>query len=238
MKKLIALLCVVMLLCTCVACSREPNYDDSPVDYNEPTTSVEVKDPQKENAIPTDDLSRYATTTGALTNYRIAAGYTSTTENIVNIILHDGKDQQTRRVFYNTINPDGTSTMNKQEEWSFVWSENAKYTIKDGEKIRSEHNFTQSATETTFAVMVDELICAGFYDAIISKMSTATYNIVKDYYELETIELVQGNETFLFDEIYITVFSNQIESIHCNNGTQSIIIELTGVNDVDFGGTE
>ena len=239
MKKIIALLCIVMILCTCAACSQQEYYDEMITDETtEPTESIEVHDPQKENAIPTDDLSRYATNTGSLTNYRIAAGYTSTTENVVTIIMHDGENQQSRRVLHNTINPDGTATLSKHEEYRLVWSENAKYTSKDNEEVKADYSFEKSAAETTFAVVVDELVCPGFYDAIITNMSTATYNIIKDYYELDPIEIAYNGETMLFSTIYITVSGNRIESIHCDNGTQSITIELTGVNDVNFGGNE
>ncbi|MBQ8806278.1 MAG: hypothetical protein IJZ68_07485 [Bacteroidaceae bacterium] len=239
MKKIIALLCAVLMLCMCAACSNKPDYnDDITPEDNSTEPTYEVQDPQKDNAIPTDDLSRYATATGVLTNYRLAAGYTSTTENIVTIIMHDGKNQQTRKIFYNTVNPDGTSMMNKQEEFRYVWSENAKYTVKDDEEVKAEYAFAQPALETTFAVSVDELTCKGFYDAIVQHMATATYNIIKDYYELDTIQLDNGEETILFDDIYITVSNGRIESIHCTNGTQTITIELTGINDVNFGGEE
>lgn len=235
MKKLIALLCTVTLLCTCAACSQKNPDDTHPT--GETTPTYEIRDPQKENAIPTEDLSRYAINTGKLTNYRIAAGYTSTTENVVTIILHDGKNQQTRRILHNTINPDGTSTLDKKEDIRYVWSENAQYQICDGKEEKFEHTFQQPAAETTLSLTVNELTCDGFFEAIVTNMSTSTYNIVKDCYNLDAIQLSNGDETLLFDDISIIVASDYIESIHCANGTQEITLELTGINDVDFGGT-
>lgn len=231
MKKLIALLCTTALLCTCAACSRK---EPKPTENTTPT--YEIKDPQKENAIPTEDLSRYATQTGLLTNYRIALGYTSTTENVVTIILHDGSNQQTRRVFHNIVHPDGTSTLNTQEDIRYIWSENAQYQMKNGEEKKLDYEFSQAADETTFAVTVNSLTCDGFYEAISANMATATYNIIKDCYELDGIQLTNDNETIMFEDVQIFVSSNYIESIYCTNGTQEITIELTGINDVNFGG--
>lgn len=236
MKKLLSFLCIMTVLCTCAACSRKNPTQTQPTDETTPT--YEFRDPQKENAIPTDDLSRYATKTGMLTNYRVATGYTSTTENIVTIVLHDGVNQQTQRILHNTINPDGTVTLTKKEDIRYVWSENAKYQMQNDEEKKLDYSFSQSAAETTFASTVNALTCDGFYETIAANMSTATYNIVKDYYELDAMQLTHGNETLMFEDVHVVVSSKYIESIHCSNGTQTITIELTGIDDVDFGANE
>lgn len=235
MKKLIALVCTVTMLCACAACSQKKSNPTQPT--GETTPTYEIRDPQKENAIPTDDLSRYATKTGQLTNYRVAAGYTSTTENVVTIILHDGKNQQTKRVLHNTIKPDGSAVLDKKEDIRYVWSDNAQYVTNDGEEKKSNCTFAQSAEETTFAKTVNTVVCDGFYETITTNMATATYNIVKDCYELDSMQFTHETETLLFENVTIFVSSDYIESIHCSNGTQEITIELTGINDVDFGGT-
>lgn len=239
MKKIIALLCILALMLTCAACSNNQNYTDDtiPDDSTEPT--YEHRDPQKEQALPSDDLSRYAVATGELTNYRVAVGYTSDVENIVTVILHDGKGQQNRTIITNTMHPDGTAEMSKYETVRYVWSENAKYTsTNNGEEKKATHAFNVSAEQTNLAVVLDEMVCSGFYQAITTNMSTATYNIIDDCYELDSIQLVANNETWLFEDVFVTVSSGRIESIHCSNGTQTIVIELTGVDDVNFGGNE
>lgn len=239
MKKFIALLCSFVLLFTCAACANNQNYTDDTVPDDSTEPSYELRDPQKEEALPSDDLSRYAIATGELTNYRVAVGYTSNVENIVTVILHDGKDQQSRTIITNKINPDGTAEMSKYETVRYIWSDNAKYTsLNDGEEKKTVHTFDVTAEQTTLAVILNELVCPGFYEAIIANMSTSVYNIIDDCYELDGITLVHNDETWLFDDILVTVSSDRIESISCSNGTQTITIELTGVNNVNFGGTE
>lgn len=237
MKKLLVMICIVALMLTCAACSKEPTYSDGPGESESPTSpTYEVKDPQKENALPTDDLSLAAINTGKLSNYRVAVGYTSTTENIVTIILHDGKDQQTRNIIVNTVHPDGTASMQKQEFVRYVWSENAKYTNEQTEP--AAHTFATSAVDTTLSTTIDEMVCEGFYAAIEERIASSVYDVIKDHYKLDSIELSQNGETWSFNDVFVTIASDRIESIHCTNGTQTIVIEVTGVNDVNFGGTE
>lgn len=239
MKKLIALLCILALMLACAACSNNPSYTDDTVPDESTDPTYELRDPQQEEALPSDDLSRYAITTGALTNYRIAVGYTSDVENIVTVILHDGKNQQNRTIITNKINSDGTAEMSKYETVRYVWNENSKYTsLNNGEEKKTTHAFDMTAEQTTLAVTLNELVCPGFYEAIITNMSTSVYDIIGDCYKLDGITLIHNDETWMFDDISVTVSSNRIESIHCSNGTQTITIELTGVNNVDFGGNE
>lgn len=232
MKKNIALICAILMVFGLAGCRGSDKGDEQ--NSTQPSESIHVYDPQKENAIPTEDLTRYAEDTGALTNYRVACIRTSDVESVTTIVLHDGKDEQRQRILYNTINPDGAMMLTKNIEYRFVYSESKRYTMVDDTYQPEDYTFEMSAANATLAYMVDSIVEQGFFAAILEGMNSATYNIIHDNYELNDISFVVGEETVNFNDVTVVIRGNYVRSISCTNGTQSVYIEVTGINDVNF----
>lgn len=227
MKKGISLFLIIAMMFSFAACHTS--------NTNTPSNSATpiIKDPQQEASMSYKELNDIVQKTGKLTNYKIAYTYSSDVDNVVTILMHDGVNVQSQNVIKNNIASDGSLSLESSSEYKYVFSQNKKYSKTDDKWIAENYTFKVSAPNATYAYTINQLTCEGFFETIKESLNVAKYDIIHDYYSMPDINLTHNNEAFVFEDVFLTFKGGYLFSIVCSNRTQTILIELTGINNVE-----
>ena len=227
MKQVILFILIALCwsMCSCNN-TQEPNVSDISSD------TIPFRDLQQEEALSSEQLKALIERTGRLSNYKLLYNYSSNVDSTMILVMHDGKNTQVQQVVKNKIDENGVLSMKSMDEYKYVFSEHTKYTKVNDEWIAENCVFTTPAQEMTYMYMVNDLVCNNFFETLINTLDAAKYNIVKNHYTIPDINLTHNDETLLFEDVFLTFEGGYLREIFCTNSTQSICIQLTGVDNV------
>ena len=236
MKKIIALLCACLMVMSLAACSNNSN-DNNNTNPNgsQPGTTEstpEVLDPQKENALSAEQLKALAESTGQYSNYTVSCTYDVEVTSTTYFLMNDGEDCVVKRVIINKQQEDGSYALDSSTHVFYMFSQNLSHNMDTDEE--GQYDLAAEPKDLTLAMTLDEMVGTGFYEAFKAAMPSAQYDIIHDRYKLPSFYFVDGDETKMFDEVYITIRSGNILTVTCTTAMQTLNIELHNLGTTVF----